>query len=150
MSNAKSVKAKEGKINIEGKDYIVKFTMNSFIELEDEFGSIDEAMDAMRGTPIIDKDGNPIMEKVINSETGKVEIDPNTGKEIEEQKRKMSLKAIRKFLFAGLMTKQPELSEKDVGDIITLSNMGEIIKIITETMSDSLPKDNEGDDNQKN
>ena len=141
MSNAKSVRAKEGKINIEGKDYIVKFTMNSFIELEEEFGSIDEAMDAIRGIPVVDSEGKPVIQIV---------KDPETGKETKEQKRKMSLKAIRKFLYVGLISKQPELKETDVGDIITLSNMGEIIKAITDTMADSLPQDNEGDDNQKN
>ena len=141
MSNAKSVKAKEGKINIEGKDYIVKFTMNSFIELEDEFGSIDEAMDAIRGIPIVDNEGKPVMQ---------ITIDEKTGKETKEQKRKMSLKAIRKFLYVGLISKQPDLKETDVGDIITLANMGEIIKAITDTMADSLPNSDEGDDNQKN
>ena len=141
MSNAKSVKAKESKINIEGKEYIVKFTMNSFIELEEEFGSIDEAMDAIRGIPVLDKEGNPVMQKV---------KDPETGEEVEEQKRKMSLKAIRKFLFVGLMAKQPELTESDVGDVITLANMGEIMKAITDTMASSLPKEDEGDDSSKN
>ena len=141
MSNAKSVRAKEGKINIEGKDYIVKFTMNSFIELEDEFGSIDEAMDAIRGIPIVDNEGKPVMQ---------ITIDEKTGKETKEQKRKMSLKAIRKFLYVGLISKQPDLKETDVGDIITLANMGEIIKAITDTMADSLPNSDEGDDNQKN
>jgi hypothetical protein len=141
MSNAKSVKAKEGKLTIEGKEYIVKFTMNSFIELEEEFGSIDEAMEAIKGKPVLDSEGKPIMEKV---------KDPDTGKEVEEQKRRMSLKAIRKFLYVGLMARNPELKEEMVGNIITLSNMGEIMKTIMSTLSDSLPQDNEGDDNQKN
>lgn len=138
MSNAKSVKAKEGKIIIEGKEYIVKFTMNSFIELEDEYGSIDEAMEAIKGIPVFDKDTKePIMETITDEETGE---------EIEQQKRRISLKAIRKFLWVGLMSKQPEMKEEDIGNLLTLVNMTEVMKTIMTTFGDSLPKEEKGDD----
>ena len=142
MSNAKSVKAKEGKINIEGKDYVIKFTMNSFIELEEEYGSIDEAMEAIKGIPVFDKDTKePVMETVKDDETGK---------EIVQQKRRVSLKAIRKFLWVGLMTKQPEMKEEDIGNLLTLVNMTDVMKTIMETFGDSLPKDDTEGEDQKN
>jgi hypothetical protein len=140
MSNAKNIKVKEDTVNINGKDYVIRFTMNSFVILEEEFGSIDEALDAMKGIPVFDKEGNPVMETI---------KDPETGEEKKEQKTRMSIKTIRKFLWSGLVSGQPEITEDEVGNIIDLSNMNEIVKKLTETLTTSLPEVEKGD-NQKN
>jgi len=140
MSGAQDIKAKESKINIDGKEFIIRFTINSFIELEEEFGSIDDALEAMRGKPITDESGKPVMVKV---------IDEKTGEEKEEQKRKMGLKALRKFLWAGLMSAQPELTEVEVGNMITLANITDIIETITSTLTASLPQAEDSNKNQE-
>lgn len=45
--NVNEVKDPKVVINLEGKDYELKFTLSSMAELEDEYGSIDEAMAQM-------------------------------------------------------------------------------------------------------
>ena len=141
MSNAQDVRTKESIINIDGNEYVVKFTMNSFIELEDAFGSIEGALEAIRGKVVLDDEGNEVKIKV---------KDPVTGEETEEPKRNMSLKALRKFLWVGLMSKHPEMTEKDVGNIISLTNMTEIINAITSTLTASLPQVEEVTSEDKN
>ena len=45
MSGAKNVRVKPVKIEIDGNVYEVKYDFNAFIELEEIYGSIEEAME---------------------------------------------------------------------------------------------------------
>lgn len=47
MSNLNDVKHKKTFININGKEVEIKYTLNSFAELEEKYGSVDKAMEAL-------------------------------------------------------------------------------------------------------
>ena len=50
--NVTEVKTPKVTINLEGKDYELKFTLSSMAELEEEYGSIDEALKMMENRSI--------------------------------------------------------------------------------------------------
>lgn len=47
MSNLRSIKQKSVDIEIEGKIYKLVYTLNSIIEIEEEYGSLNAALDKM-------------------------------------------------------------------------------------------------------
>ena len=138
MSNAKSVKPVERTLNIGDKTYIIKFTLNSFIVLEDLYGSIEEAMKKLEGEKVIDeKTGMVVMETITDE----------NGEEKTVEKRKISFKVIRNILYAGLISAQPDIKEEDVGDF-EFANFKEIMSSLMDALTGSLPQTKE--ENPKN
>lgn len=78
------------------------FDLNAFCELEDRFGDINAAFQAL--------------------ENG-------------------SVKAIRTLLWVGLIHEDENLTEKQVGKLVTFDNVQEIAEKINQAMSKSLPEE---------
>ena len=131
MSNAKNIRVKPVKIEIDGKVYEVKYDFNAFIELEEIYGSIEEAMGAMQGEVILDKAGKPVM------------IEDEDGKEVE--KRKFSLKAMRDFLWAGMLFGDDKLTKRTVGKLLEFGNFQYVVEKMMSAITGALPEkiDNE-------
>lgn len=129
MSNSKSVRNKGEEIEINDKKYILKFTLNSFIELEDLYGSIDAAMENLQGIVVKDENGNPIME----------EIEKEDGTTEQVEKRQVKFKSIRDILFAGLIAEQPDIKKEDVGNF-DFRDLKEIVQKLMRALTSSLPK----------
>ena len=138
MSNAKSVKPVERTLNVGDKTYIIKFTLNSFIVLEDLYGSIEEAMKKLEGEKVIDEKTGMVVMETITDENG-------VKKTVE--KRKISFKVIRDILYAGLISAQPDIEEKDVGNF-EFANFKEIMSSLMDALTGSLPQTKE--ENPKN
>ena len=47
MSNVKEIRRKPVYINLGGNDYQMKYTLNTFADMEELYGSVDEAIEAM-------------------------------------------------------------------------------------------------------
>ena len=52
-----------------------------------------------------------------------------------------SIKAIKKFIFIGLKHEDEELTEKEVGKMVTLENMGILGNAVNEAMEVGLPNE---------
>jgi hypothetical protein len=129
MSNAKSIRNKPIDVKIGDETYKIRFTLNSFIELEDIYGSINEAMDALKGKPVIDK------------KTGKVEQmdDPdNKGKKMD--KVMPNFKAVRDIFWTGLIAEHKDITKEDVGNILTMENITEVMPKINEALLNAFPE----------
>lgn len=100
MSDVAKVKRQPVYIELDGKQRQLKYTLNSFAEMEEKYGSVDAALKAM-------EDG--------------------------------SIKAVRFMLWIGLMHDDEDLTEKQVGGMIELSDLEELSKKMNETMSLDLP-----------
>lgn len=98
--NIAKVKEPTTKITLEGKDYELKFTLNSMAELEDAYGSIDKAMEAMG---------------------------------------KQSIKAIRFFLWAGMLHANENLTERQVGNMVTFEVLPACAEALGEALKKALP-----------
>ena len=131
MSNVKNVRVKPVKIEIDGMAYEVKYDFNAFIELEEIYGSIEEAMGAMQGEVILDKAGKPVM------------IEDDDGTQVE--KRKFSLKAMRDFLWAGMLFGNAKLTKRDVGKLLEFGNFQYVVEKMMSAITGALPEkiDNE-------
>ena len=131
MSNVKNVRVKPVKIEIDGMAYEVKYDFNAFIELEEIYGSIEEAMEAMQGKVILGKDGKPVM------------IKDDDGTQVE--KRKFSLKAMRDFLWAGMLFGNAKLTKRDVGKLLEFGNFQYVVEKMMSAITGALPEkvDNE-------
>lgn len=88
----------------------IRFDMNAFAELEDKFGSMDAAFQAMQ-----------------------------TG----------SMKAARTLLWAGLIHADQTLTEREVGRMVTLQNIHEVIARITTALTEAVPGTGNGDGEQE-
>jgi hypothetical protein len=126
MANAKNVRVKPVELNINGKLYTLKYDFNAFIELEEIYGSIDEALAKLQGEVIMDKDGKPVM------------IKDKDGEDIE--KRNISLKALRDFLWSGLLYGNENITKKDVAHMLEFTNFSEITEKMMEAINASLPE----------
>ena len=126
MSNAKNVRVKPVDLEIDGKVYSIKYDFNAFIELEDIYGSIEEAMAAIQGEVITGKDGKPEMVK------------DEKGKEIE--KRKFSLKAMRDFLWSGMLFGNDKITKKQVGKLLEFGNFQYIVTEMMKAITGALPE----------
>jgi hypothetical protein len=140
MSNAKDAKNKPVEITLGEKVYKIRFTLNSFIELEDIYESIDKAMEALQG------------DVVINKETGKPEMIPNPDeksdiKEIE--KRNPNFKALRNMLWAGMIPDNPTITSAEVGNLLTFANMQYVMTKVNVALINSMPE-KVGEDELKN
>lgn len=54
---------------------------------------------------------------------------------------KNSIKAIRSVLWAGLLHSDPTLTEQQVGALIDLDSMGDIMEQLGESLNESMPTD---------
>lgn len=82
----------------------LKFDLNAFVELEEKFGSIGAAFEALE---------------------------------------KGSIKGVRTLLWAGLVHEDPELTERDVGALVTVEKLSEVTAMITQAVNAALPEADE-------
>jgi len=138
MSNIKSVKPKSIEILIGGKTYVIRFTLNSFIELEEMYGDVENAMKQLSGEVLTDEKGTPIMEDVTDED----------GKTTQVEKRKVSFKAVRNMLYAGLISAQPDITKETVGNF-EFSDFSDIMAKLMEALTGSLPENKTESDDEK-
>ena len=111
MSNVKDVKSKDIKITLnDGVERTIKFTLNALAELEDRYGSVDEAFK---------------------------QLDNN------------SIKAVRCILWAGLIHEDPELTEQQVGNLIDIQYMQELMASLGEAFDADMPEPEKLTDNSE-
>lgn len=102
MANVKDVKSKAVKITLtDGVERTIKFTLNAMAELEDRYGSVDEAFK---------------------------QLDNN------------SIKAVRCILWAGLIHEDPDLTEQQVGNLIDIQYMQELMASLGEAFDADIPE----------
>ena len=102
MANVKDVKSKAVKITLtDGVERTIKFTLNAMAELEDRYGSVEEAFK---------------------------QLDNN------------SIKAVRCILWAGLIHEDPELTEQQVGNLIDIQYMQELMASLGEAFDADMPE----------
>lgn len=101
MANVKDVKSKAVKITLtDGVERTIKFTLNAMAELEDRYGSVEEAFK---------------------------QLDNN------------SIKAVRCILWAGLIHEDPDLTEQQVGNLIDIQYMQELMASLGEAFDSDMP-----------
>ena len=101
MANVKDVKAKAVKITLtDGVERTIKFTLNAMAELEDRYGSVDEAFK---------------------------QLDNN------------SIKAVRCILWAGLTHEDPDLTEQQVGNLIDIQYMQDLMASLGSAFDADMP-----------
>lgn len=101
MSNLKDVRAKTTMIKLsDGVEREIKFTLNAMAELEDRYGSVEAAFEALEAN---------------------------------------SMKAVRCILWAGLLHTEENLSEMQVGNLIDIQCMQDIIKSMNNAFESDMP-----------
>ena len=102
MANVKDVKPKAVKITLtDGVERTIKFTLNAMAELEDRYGSVEEAF---------------------------------------KQLDNSSIKAVRCILWAGLIHEDPDLTEQQVGNLIDIQYMQELMASLGEAFDADMPE----------
>lgn len=102
MANVKDVKSKTVKITLtDGVERTIKFTLNAMAELEDRYGSVEEAFK---------------------------QLDNN------------SIKAVRCILWAGLIHEDPDLTEQQVGNLIDIQYMQELMASLDDAFDADMPE----------
>ena len=103
MSNVREIKTRVKSITLnDGVERQIKFDLNAMAELEDKYGSVEAAFNALE---------------------------------------KNSIKAIRSVLWAGLLHSDPTLTEQQVGNLIDMQCMQEIVTAMTEAFGNDMPED---------
>ena len=111
MANVKDVKSKAVKITLtDGVERTIKFTLNAMAELEDRYGSVEEAFK---------------------------QLDNN------------SIKAVRCILLAGLIHEDPDLTEQQVGNLIDIQYMQELMASLGEAFDADMPEPEKLTDNSE-
>lgn len=101
MSNLNDARAKAIKITLsDGVEREVRFTLNAMAELEDRYGSVEAAFDALENN---------------------------------------SMKAVRCVLWAGLLHTEENLSEQQVGNLIDVTCMNDLMRSMTEAFDVAMP-----------
>lgn len=101
MANVHDVKAKAVKITLkDGVERNIRFTLNALAELEDRYGSVDEAF---------------------------------------AQLDKGSIKAVRCVLWAGLIDEDPSLTEQQVGSLIDVQYLQELMASLGSAVEGDMP-----------
>lgn len=101
MANLKDVKSDAIKITLaDGVERTLRFTLNAMAELEDRYGSVDEAFN---------------------------QLDKN------------SIKAVRCVLWAGLIHEDPELTEQQVGNLIDMQYIQDLMKSLGVALDSDMP-----------
>jgi len=140
MSNAISAKNKPVEITLGGKVIKIRFTLNSFIELEALYGSIDKAMAKLQGDIVYDEiTKKPVM----------IENPDKKSKDKLIEKRNPNFSVIRNIAWAGMIPDDPDITSRDVGNLITFENMGDLITKVNEALLNSMPE-KVGEDDLKN
>jgi hypothetical protein len=106
MGNVNSVKIKPIPIALD-KDRTLVYDLNAFAELEEKYGSIDDALGALSKGAL----------------------------------SKGSIKTIRTILWVGLIHEDENLTEKQVGAMIGLSDLDRITDAISKGIVEGLPED---------
>lgn len=102
MANVIDVKPKPVKITLsDGVERTIKFTLNAMAELEDRYGSVEEAFK---------------------------QLDNN------------SIKAVRCILWAGLIHEDPDLTEQQVGNLIDIQYMQELMASLSDAFDVDMPE----------
>lgn len=102
MANVKDIKSKAVKITLtDGVERTIKFTLNAMAELEDRYGSVEEAFK---------------------------QLDNN------------SIKAVRCILWAGLIHEDPDLTEQQVGNLIDIQYMQELMASLGDAFDANMPE----------
>lgn len=105
MSSLIDAKAKTTKITLsDGVERELRFTLNAMAEMEDRYGSVDNAFKALENN---------------------------------------SIKAVRFVLWAGLMHADETLTEKQVGNLIDINLMENILSTVEEAFNNDLPPEGE-------
>ena len=111
MANVKDVKSKAVKITLtDGVERTIKFTLNAMAELEDRYGSVEEAFK---------------------------QLDNN------------SIKAVRCILWAGLIHEDPDLTEQQVGNLIDIQYMQELMASLGDAFDADMPEPEKLTDNSE-
>ena len=101
MANLDNVKTKATRITLgDGVERELRFTLNAMAEMEDRYGSVDNAFKALEAN---------------------------------------SIKAVRFVIWAGLMHSDEGLTEQQVGNLIDVACMEEIVNSIGAAMSADMP-----------
>lgn len=100
--NLEQIKTPKTTIDLGGRVYELKFTLSSMAELEEEYGSIDEALKVMEHR---------------------------------------SIKAIRFFLWAGIMHEDENITPKQVGDMIPFNKLQECAEALGRAMQGAMPQE---------
>lgn len=101
MSNLKDTRAKGTPITLnDGVTRELKFTLNALAEMEDRYGSVEEAF-----------------------------------KQLENN----SIKAIRFVLWAGLLHTEEGLTEQQVGNLLDMQSLEELVGSISGAMENDMP-----------
>ena len=102
MSNVADVKSKVSTVTLmDGKKRTLRFTLNALAELEDRYGSVQNAFDKLE--------------------------------------KENSMKALRCVLWAGLIHESPELTEREVGDLIDTNYMQELMGTLNGALNSDMP-----------
>lgn len=101
MSNVKDVKSNAVKITLtDGVERTIRFTLNAMAELEDRYGSVEEAFR---------------------------QLDNN------------SIKALRCILWAGLMHEDSNLTEQEVGNLIDMQYIQDLMESVGNAFNADMP-----------
>ena len=101
MANVKDVKSKVVTITLnDGVERTLKYDLNAMAELEDKYGSVDAAFEAVNAN---------------------------------------SIKAIRCVLWAGLIHAEPELTERQVGSMIDMAYLANLVDTMGEAFEADMP-----------
>lgn len=105
MANLKDVKSKPVKITLtDGKERTLRFTLNAMAELEERYGSVEAAFEALD---------------------------------------KGSIKAVRFILWAGLMHEDESLTEQQVGNLIDIQYMQQLMETVGAAFDNDMPAQEE-------
>lgn len=105
MSNVKDVKSKKKTITLmDGVERTLCYDLNAMAEMEDKYGTVDDAFKALEGN---------------------------------------SIKAVRFMLWAGLVHDDPSLTEQQVGSLIDVAYLHELMTSLGEAFEADMPDQKE-------
>jgi len=138
MSKAANIKIKPVELELNGEKYLIKYDFNALIELEDLYGSVEDAMEAMSGKKVFDEKGAPVMEEARDKDGKDIfEADGVTAKMV--QKRKFAIRPVRDFLWAGLLLYRNTITKEEVSNLLDFPNLQFIIEKLTEAINAAMP-----------
>ena len=149
MSKAGNVRVKPTKINIGGKEYLIKYDFNAFIELEDIYGSIEDAVEAISGKKVFDNENKPVMDEVKDKD-GNIEFELDGITPKKAQKRKFMLKPVRDFLWCGMLADNKDITKDMVTSLLSFADFQSIVEKLTEALNLAMPAVVKEDDESKN
>ena len=127
MSNVADVKVNGVPLVLNGRTYHLKYDFNAFADLEEKYGSLTDALNALGGEIQKDSEGKTVMV-----------TDPDTGK--LEPARKVSIKALRAVFWAGLLFEYPTITEREAGALLDLKHRKLIGPKLAEALKASMPE----------